>query len=200
MVAQRVKRLPAMQETRVPYPGSGRSPGKGNSNPLQFLAWKIPWMEEPGRLQSKGSQRVGHDWTAFFFLSSGTKVKASARNMGDLGSIPGSRRSPGEWNGNPLQYSYLENPMDGRAWWATVHGLQTVRYDWETSLSLSLWWGLPGLYVCVLTLCSVLWFLMAILLCLATMWFRPAAILLELDFLSLCLETRALRNTYLDHL
>ena len=41
---------------------------------------------------------------------------------------------------------------------------------------------------------------MAILLCLATIWFRPAAILLELDFLSLCLETRALRNTYLDHL
>ena len=39
-----------------------------------------------------------------------------------------------------------------------------------------------------------------ILLCLATMWFRPAAILLKLDFLSLCLETRALRNTYLDHL
>ena len=39
-----------------------------------------------------------------------------------------------------------------------------------------------------------------ILLCLATMWFRPAAILLELDFLSLCLETRVLRNTYLDHL
>ena len=41
---------------------------------------------------------------------------------------------------------------------------------------------------------------MAILLCLATVWFRPATILLELDFLSLCLETRALRNTYLDHL
>ena len=41
---------------------------------------------------------------------------------------------------------------------------------------------------------------MAILLCLATIWFRPAAILLEIDFLSLCLETRALRNTYLDHL
>ena len=39
-----------------------------------------------------------------------------------------------------------------------------------------------------------------ILLCLATMWFRPAAILLELDFLSLCLETRAVKNTYLDHL
>ena len=43
-------------------------------------------------------------------------------------------------------------------------------------------------------------FLMAILLCLATIWFRPAIVLLELDFMSLFLETRALRNTYLDHL
>ena len=54
--------------------------------------------------------------------------------------------------------------------------------------------------MCVLTLCSVLYFLMAILLCLATIWFRLAATLSELDFLSLCLETRALGNTYLDHL
>ena len=45
----------------------------------------------------------------------------SACNAGDLGSIPGLGRSPGEGNGNPLQYSYLENPMDGGAWWATVH-------------------------------------------------------------------------------
>ena len=45
----------------------------------------------------------------------------SACNVGDLGSIPGSGRSPGEGNGNPLQYSFLENPMDGGAWWATVH-------------------------------------------------------------------------------
>ena len=41
-------------------------------------------------------------------------------NVGDLGSIPGSGRSPGEGNGNPLQYSCLENPTDGGAWWATV--------------------------------------------------------------------------------
>ena len=47
----------------------------------------------------------------------------SACNAGDLGSIPGSGRSPGEGNGNPLQYSCLENPMDGEAWWATVHGV-----------------------------------------------------------------------------
>ena len=46
----------------------------------------------------------------------GSEVKASASNAGDPGSIPGSGRSPGEGNGNPLQYSCLENPMDGEAW------------------------------------------------------------------------------------
>ena len=51
------------------------------------------------------------------------KVKKSACSTGDLGSIPGSGRSPGEGNGNPLQYSCLENPMDRGAWWATVHGV-----------------------------------------------------------------------------
>ena len=51
----------------------------------------------------------------------GSEVKASACNAGDLGSISGSGRSPGEGNGNPLQYYCLENPMDGGAWWATVH-------------------------------------------------------------------------------
>ena len=51
----------------------------------------------------------------------GSEVKASAWNVGDLGSIPGWGRFPGEGNGNPLQYSCLENPMDGGAWWATVH-------------------------------------------------------------------------------
>ena len=57
----------------------------------------------------------GSDW-----FSDG---KASACNEGDLGSIPGSGSSPGEGNGNPLQYSCLENPMDEGAWWATVHGV-----------------------------------------------------------------------------
>ena len=46
----------------------------------------------------------------------GSDGKASACNVGDLGSIPGSGRSPGEGNGNPIQYSCLENPMDGEAW------------------------------------------------------------------------------------
>ena len=53
----------------------------------------------------------------------GSDGKASAYDAGDPGSIPGWGRSPGEGNGNPLQYSPLENPMDGEAWWATVHGV-----------------------------------------------------------------------------
>ena len=50
----------------------------------------------------------------------GSESKESACNVGDPGSIPGSGRSPGEGNGNPLQYSFLENSMDSEAWWATV--------------------------------------------------------------------------------
>ena len=49
--------------------------------------------------------------------------KASAYNAGDPGLISGSGSSPGEGNGNPLQHSCLENPMDGGAWWATVYGV-----------------------------------------------------------------------------
>ena len=57
-------------------------------------------------------------------FSGGSEVKASAHNSGELGSIPGSGRSPGEGTGNPLQYACLENPMDGGAWWATVHRVE----------------------------------------------------------------------------
>ena len=67
----------------------------------------------------------------------GSEVKESASNAGDLGSIPGSGRSPGEGNGNPLQDSCLENPMDGGVWWATVHGVaksQTRQSDFTTIL------------------------------------------------------------------
>ena len=53
----------------------------------------------------------------------GSGGKASAYNAGDPGSIPGLGRSPGEGNGNPLQYSCLENAMDRGAWWATVRGV-----------------------------------------------------------------------------
>ena len=56
----------------------------------------------------------------------------SACNAGDLGSISGLGRSPGEGNGNPLQYSHLENPMGRKAWQATVHEVTRVRYDLVT--------------------------------------------------------------------
>ena len=58
--------------------------------------------------------------------------KSSACNAGDLGSIPGSGRSPGKGNGNPLQYSCLENPMDRGAWQATIHGITRVGHDLAT--------------------------------------------------------------------
>ena len=60
----------------------------------------------------------------------GSDGKASAYNAGDLGSIPGSGRSPGEGNGNPLQYSCLETPMDRGAWHTTVvSGVARVEHD-----------------------------------------------------------------------
>ena len=85
------------------------------------LAWKIPWTEEPGGLQSMGSLRVGHNWATSLSL---VVSKESACNTWDLDLIPGWGRSPGEGNGNPLQYSCLENPMDRGAWQAISMGLQ----------------------------------------------------------------------------
>ena len=58
--------------------------------------------------------------------------KESACNAVEPGSIPGSRRAPGRGNGNPLQHSCLENPMDRRAWQTTVHGVERVGNDLET--------------------------------------------------------------------
>ena len=73
---------------------------------------------------TKGAETIltpiyGLNWD----FPSGSDGKESACSGGDLGSIPGSGRSPGEGNGKPLQYSCLENPMDRGAWWATVHGV-----------------------------------------------------------------------------
>ena len=70
---------------------------------------------------------------SFHILSSmeifpgGSDGKASACNVGELGSIPGLGRSPGEGNGNPLQCSCLENPRDRGAWWAAVYGVAQSR-------------------------------------------------------------------------
>ena len=86
------------------------------------FAWRIPGMGEPGGLPSMGSHRVGHDQSDLAAATAGSILgfpcgsvgKESACNAGDLGSVPGLRRSPGEGKGYPLQYSGLENFM--RPW------------------------------------------------------------------------------------
>ena len=97
----------------------------GQEDPLEWevathssiLAWEIPWTEEPSGLQSTGDQRVSPD---------GAVVKNPPADVGDAGDqslLLGLGRSPWGGNGNPLQYSYLENFMDRGDWWATLHGV-----------------------------------------------------------------------------
>ena len=90
------------------------------------LAWKIPWTEEPGGLQSMGSWRVGHDWATSLSLS-----------------------CIGEGNGNPLQYSCLENPRDGGVWWAAIHGVAQSWTRLKRLSSSSIFTSLSPLCVCV---------------------------------------------------
>ena len=67
-------------------------------------------------------------------------VKNLPAKVGDAGLIPGLKRSPGGGNGNPLQYSCLENPIDRGAWWATVHGVTKSQTEVSTDLG-TLSWG-----------------------------------------------------------
>ena len=86
---------------------------------------------------------IGYNTTNLYVnlrFPGGSEVKASACDGGHLGSIPGSGRSPGEGNGNPLQYSCLGNPMDAGAWWPTVHGVTmslTQLSDFTFSIQIS---------------------------------------------------------------
>ena len=74
-----------------------------------------------------GSHRVRHDWVTELnwteTLPGSAVVKNLPADSGDMGSIPGSGRSPGEGTGNSLRYSCLENSMDREAWWAMVYGI-----------------------------------------------------------------------------
>ena len=112
-----------------------------------ILAWRIPWPEEPGGRQFIGLQSDMNDVTQHthsmvyrrkeyieicLFNHHSSVGKSFACNAGDPGSIPSLRRSPGEGNGNPLQYSCLENPMDRGAWQATVYGITSVGHDLAT--------------------------------------------------------------------
>ena len=83
---------------------------------LHFLGFWLP--AQAGRVKLNCSGLYFHRG-----LPDGSVVKNLPANAGDAGLIPGSGRSPGERNGNPVQYSCLGNPMDRGAWWATVHGV-----------------------------------------------------------------------------
>ena len=133
LVAQLVKNPPAMWETWVQFLGWENPLEKGKATYSSILALRVPWA-----VQSMGSQRVGLDWVTFTSLPRrqgrasqvALAVKNSPANAGDIrdvGSIPGSGRSPEGGNVNPLQYSCLENPMDRGAWWPTAHRVTKSR-------------------------------------------------------------------------
>ena len=111
-------------------PGLGRSPGGGNGAHSSILAWRIPWTEEPGGLQSMGSQRrtrlSTHARLELQVHGNSRPYRKGARVLPPLHGLymafqlclflMSSHFTPGEGNGTPLQYSCLENPMGGRAW------------------------------------------------------------------------------------
>ena len=103
-----VKHLPTMRETQV-QSLCQEDLEKEMATHSSIFAWRIPWTEDPGRLQSRGSLRIGHDYMTerlhFHF---------------PLSCI-------GEGNGNPLHCSCLENPRDGGAWWAAIYGIAQSR-------------------------------------------------------------------------
>ena len=122
------------------------SPKTTRGSPATFsYSSRIWWLSLPvpafSRMSCKWGQSVWTRWSGFFYAASrvwapsrlqwgfpgGSDGKASACSAGDPGSTPGSGRSPGEGNSNPLQYSRLKNSMDRGAWWATAHGVAKSR-------------------------------------------------------------------------
>ena len=116
-------------------PGLGRSLGGGNGNPLQYFCLENP-MDRGALWVPVHSVAKSWPWLVTWdarrnnwVFPRGTMVKNSPANAGgarDASSIPRPGRSPGEGNGNPLQYSCLENPMDRGAWGATVPGVAKI--------------------------------------------------------------------------
>ena len=101
-------------------------------------------MDTKGAIQGGMKWEIGIDIYTLLCIKQqgfpgGSEVKASACNAGDPGLIPELGRSPGKGNGNPLQYSCLENPMEGGAWQATIHGVAKS----QTQLSDLTFYGVP---------------------------------------------------------
>ena len=127
LVAQLVKSLPAMQGTQIQSLGQENPLEKGMAIHSSTLAWRIPWTEKPGRLQSVELQESDTTERLHFLFS--------------LSCI-------GEGNGNPLQCSCLENPRDRGAWWTAIYGAaqSQTRLNWLSSMYYS---SLFVLDVCV---------------------------------------------------
>ena len=103
---------------------------------LVLISFRVDWFDLRGIQGTLKSPLQHHSSKASILQRSALVAqtgKASAYNAGDLGSIPGSGRAPGEGSGNPFKYSCLENPMDGEAWWATVMRSQRVGHNWWNS-------------------------------------------------------------------
>ena len=135
LVSQMVKSLPEMQETQVWSLGQEDPLEKGMATHCSILAWRVPWTEEPGGLQSVRSQRVRHNWATNNFtfirsdifqvvkwqkINSEQLKKKGKKKLWATGSssnilIRHLGRSPGGGHGNPQQYSCLENPNGQRS-------------------------------------------------------------------------------------
>ena len=149
LVAQMIKNLPVMQETQVWSLGHEDFLEKRMAIHSSILAWRSPWTEEPGGLQSMGPQRVGHDWavnTIYTLLEKAmaphsstlawkilwTEEPGRLQSTGSLESDTTERlhfhfslSCIGGGNGNPLQCSCLENPRDGKPGWLPSMGSQS---------------------------------------------------------------------------
>ena len=145
LVAQTVKNPSAMWETWVQFLGL-EGPPEGMASRSTILVWRICMdREKPGRLQSMGLQKVGHDWTTkhsmpWLDFPGGTLIKnlpASAGHAKGAGLFPVLGRYLGGGNGHPPQYSCLENSMGRGDWRATVHGV--AESDMTEGLTTHTW-------------------------------------------------------------
>ena len=133
---RQLKNLSTIQETWVWSLGWEDPLQKQMATHCSILAWRIPWTEEPGGLQSRGLQIIRIEWLTLSLMAfkSAFPGSSAVKNLSVVkemcaGSL-GQEDSPGEGNGKTLQYSCLGNPMDRRAWWAIVNEVAELNTTW----------------------------------------------------------------------
>ena len=147
-------RLSGHNLTWLSHPHQVEATSATRPRPIQQVLWRLwpPSRSEPKREDYLKERAVNTPYNETGGFTDGSVVKnppAIAGDTGNIASIPGSERSPGEGNGNLFQYSCQDNPMDRRAWQATVHGVtksQTQPSDWAfTHNKLEDQWKAGGL-------------------------------------------------------